>query len=132
MILSLLATALGIWGYLYPGQVQVQVTSNIPAGTLAYAYPGVPDGGATWVWTNNRWYFVASRTPCIIKISPNWTTWPSWMQQDVMTHEVGHCGGLQHSTDVYDIMYPARASYQRHAPTTAQRIQFEQNMGVYR
>jgi hypothetical protein len=131
MLASLLAFAIGLWGAIYPGPaptpVAFNVTTALPSGTLAYTHPGGYTGGAQWVYVNGGWWFVASRYQCVIDISPTYTSWPLWLQRNVVAHEYGHCLGMPHSATRCNLMYPAFSQCQ--ALTEADKAQARRNMG---
>lgn len=118
MFAPLIAIALSIWGFVLPftiasGTVAAQPAFLGSAYTLAYSqmtiYPGQPHPVACHIT------FI---TPHIAALTPH-------QLQDLVTHEVGHCGGLEHLDGHPGIMSPTlgyefsdwdRLEYWRHWP----------------
>lgn len=89
---AMVAVALAIWGWAFPGAIPVVDQSDNPAyanvTSLAWADP----------WTQ--------APDCVVSILPRNMTYLTVPQvQNVITHEVGHCIGLEHISQP-GIMYP--------------------------
>ena len=93
---TMITIALSIWGILFPG-ISVRDESNNPA----YIYV-----------TSQAWADNLTQAPnCIISVLPrNMIGFSDSTVQNVITHEVGHCLGLEHISQP-GLMYPDASQY---------------------
>ena len=96
MLQAMVVIALALWGYVLPMHVTVVRSDADPHGFVAFTDGGLTDPAHPL------------DTCDILVMSRNFDQLTPHLQQNAITHEVGHCLGLQH-LDVPGIMFPSVA-----------------------
>lgn len=72
------------------------IPENYPEGTIAYGWPGTLEGA----WTQSSPWGL-----CFIRVDPDlWAAIPDSSRVILITHELGHCWGLNHGNDLSSVM----------------------------
>ncbi len=96
---AMVAAALALWAWVFPGPI------SVVNGDLEPAYRTVSD--QAWA---DRWSVPGE---CTITVFPSrMAGWPEHTIQNVVSHEVAHCAGVEHDSQHEGIMYPDASQYE--------------------
>lgn len=82
---SMIALALALWGWILPVHIDTATVEDPPCT------PGCTVAWATERYTIDRW-----DGTCVISLTSRFEELPPAEKQTFITHEVGHCLGLDH------------------------------------